>query len=171
MNRHRLERPFTCCAWRYAERDISIREKQEPEDQPDITPGSSWSNTPGLKNVRWRADLPSTGQATPIVSAGRVFVTSHEPIDRDTETGRDIVGLCFDAATGRELWRADGLKIDSPYGRILASPVATNRIVVATSGNPAGAGKGRMIAIPSDSTIHEGKTDTSFVANHGIKGG
>ena len=55
--------------------------------------------------VRWRVPLPSTGQGTPIVSGGRVFVTSHEPIKADAEFGRDILGLCVDAKSGKELWR------------------------------------------------------------------
>ena len=48
------------------------------------------------QNVLWRAPLPSTGQGAPIVSRGRVFITSHEPLLKDTETGSDIIGLCFD---------------------------------------------------------------------------
>jgi outer membrane protein assembly factor BamB len=57
------------------------------------------------RNVIWRAKLPSTGQGTAIVSRGRVFVTSHLPIRADTEYGSNILGMCFDAETGRELWR------------------------------------------------------------------
>lgn len=57
------------------------------------------------RNVIWRAKLPSTGQGTAIVSNGRVFVTSHEVITADTELGSNIVGICFDAGTGNELWR------------------------------------------------------------------
>ena len=57
------------------------------------------------RNILWRTPLPSTGQGTPIISNGRVFVTSHEPVTRDTELGTNIVGICFDAATGKELWR------------------------------------------------------------------
>jgi len=57
------------------------------------------------RNVLWRAKLPSTGQGTAIVSNGRVFLTSHELITKDTEMGSDILGMCFDAATGKELWR------------------------------------------------------------------
>ncbi len=57
------------------------------------------------QNILWRSKLPSTGQGTPVVSLGRVFVTSHEAIDRDTEFGDAILGLCFNAETGKELWR------------------------------------------------------------------
>jgi outer membrane protein assembly factor BamB len=59
------------------------------------------------ENVLWRSPLPNTGQAAVIISGGRAFVTSHEPIDRDTETGSMILGLCFDAETGKELWRRE----------------------------------------------------------------
>ena len=57
------------------------------------------------KNIRWVTPLPSTGQGGVIVVGDRVFVTSHEPVSADTELGSDIVGLCFDAKTGNELWQ------------------------------------------------------------------
>ena len=57
------------------------------------------------ENVSWKVSLPSTGQGTPIVSGGRIFVTSHERINGDSQTGSTILGLCFDARTGKELWR------------------------------------------------------------------
>ncbi len=59
------------------------------------------------QNVIWRSPLPNTGQGTPIVSNGRVFVTSHEPITQDTEMGSLILGLCIDAKSGKELWRRE----------------------------------------------------------------
>jgi outer membrane protein assembly factor BamB len=59
------------------------------------------------KNVLWRTPLPNTGQGSVIISNGRVFVASHAPTSRDTATGSLIVGQCFDAATGKELWRRD----------------------------------------------------------------
>ena len=57
---------------------------------------ASWSKT---ENVAWVSPLPGPSGATPIISNGRVFVTS---------TGKgtpDFVALCFDAKTGKELWR------------------------------------------------------------------
>ncbi|MGB0579956.1 MAG: PQQ-binding-like beta-propeller repeat protein [Limisphaerales bacterium] len=74
--------------------DFSVKGNAPPE----------FSVTHG-RNVLWRKKLPSTGQGTPIVSNGRVFVTSHEPIVADTQYGSNIVGICFDAGTGKELWR------------------------------------------------------------------
>lgn len=87
------------------------------------------------RNIRWRAPLPSTGQGTPIISNGRVFVTSHEPITADTQNGSNIVGLCFDAGTGKELWRRTipGVR-DTDLSSVFsdntaASPVADGRRV------------------------------------------
>lgn len=59
------------------------------------------------EGVLWRVPLPNTGQGSVVVSAGRIFVASHAPTKGDAETGSLIVGQCFDAATGKELWRRD----------------------------------------------------------------
>ena len=59
------------------------------------------------EGVLWRVPLPNTGQGTVVVSKGRVFVASHAPTDGDTETGSLIIGQCFDAETGKELWRRE----------------------------------------------------------------
>jgi outer membrane protein assembly factor BamB len=56
------------------------------------------------ENILWRTPMPSTGQGTPIISNGRIFVTSHERIEEDSEMGSDIVGICLDAKTGKKLW-------------------------------------------------------------------
>ena len=59
------------------------------------------------KGVVWRGPLPNTGQGSVVISNGRVFVASHAPTDGDAETGSLIIGQCFDAATGKELWRRE----------------------------------------------------------------
>lgn len=56
----------------------------------------SWSLT---DNVLWTASLPGPSAATPIISKGKVFVSS------TVKGSPDLVALCFDARTGRELWR------------------------------------------------------------------
>ena len=56
------------------------------------------------ENILWRTPMPSTGQGTPIISNGRIFVTSHERMERDSEMGTDVVGICLDAKTGNKLW-------------------------------------------------------------------
>ena len=56
------------------------------------------------ENILWRSRMPSTGQGTPIISNGRIFVTSHERMEEDREMGTTIVGICLDAKTGKKLW-------------------------------------------------------------------
>ncbi len=75
------------------------------------------------QNILWRSKLPSTGQSSAIVVGGRVFVTSHEPINQDTEMGQAIFGLCFDANSGRELWRR---KLPADRNTDLSSPFSDN---------------------------------------------
>ena len=59
------------------------------------------------QNILWTAALPNTGESTPVVAAGRVFVTCHTPMTADAQLGRDILAICFDASTGKELWRRE----------------------------------------------------------------
>lgn len=54
----------------------------------------TWSAT---ENVVWKVPVPGIGHSSPVVSAGRVFVTSCVDEDR--------VLLCFDRDTGKRLWQ------------------------------------------------------------------
>jgi outer membrane protein assembly factor BamB len=91
------------------------------------------------ENVLWRTPLPNTGQGTVIVSGGRAFVTSHAPITKDSASGALIQGLCFDAGTGKELWRRDipGTRVTDLSSlfsdNTAASPVATGTSVCFTN--------------------------------------
>ena len=51
------------------------------------------------KNVKWSAKLPGTGASTPIICKGRVFVSSTD------KAGKGLLGMCFNAVTGQEIWR------------------------------------------------------------------
>lgn len=55
-------------------------------------------------NVLWRVPLPNTGESTPVISNGRIFLTCHTPMSEDAESGCDVLGMCFDAETGKQLW-------------------------------------------------------------------
>ena len=49
----------------------------------------------------------------------------------------------FDLTNGRQNWSAGGLVIDSPYGRIIASPIgATENVVIGVTADPGGGGLG-----------------------------
>ena len=56
------------------------------------------------ENILWKTPLEGIGHASPIVVGDRVFVVS---CDTDTQ---DRLLLCFDAATGRQLWKRVVLK-------------------------------------------------------------
>jgi outer membrane protein assembly factor BamB len=51
------------------------------------------------KGVKWKADLPARGVSSPVVAAGKVYVTCSSG-SRDDQ----LHVLCFDAATGNQLW-------------------------------------------------------------------
>ncbi|MDH4241226.1 MAG: PQQ-like beta-propeller repeat protein, partial [Phycisphaerae bacterium] len=57
---------------------------------------SSWSQT---ENVVWVSGLPGPSGATAVISKGRVFVSSTK------KDGDELLALCFDAKSGKELWR------------------------------------------------------------------
>ncbi|MDG2222167.1 MAG: PQQ-binding-like beta-propeller repeat protein [Rubripirellula sp.] len=50
------------------------------------------------ENIKWKIDLPDRGAGSPIVSGGRVFLSSA------TEDGRKRSLLCFDRSDGTQLW-------------------------------------------------------------------
>ncbi|MCA9086612.1 MAG: PQQ-binding-like beta-propeller repeat protein, partial [Planctomycetaceae bacterium] len=54
-----------------------------------------WSND---RNVAWKVQLPGQSNGSPIVSAGRIFLTSAE------DDGRKRHLHCFDAASGETSW-------------------------------------------------------------------
>lgn len=60
-------------------------------------------------------------------------------------TGCDHINA-YDPATGDQLWYSPGLQIQSPYGRVIASPVADSGVVIGTSANPGGGGLGHIMA-------------------------
>ncbi len=58
--------------------------------------------------VLWRTPLPNTGEGwPPVVAGGCVFLTCHKPMSADEQPGRAIYAMCFDAASGKELWRRE----------------------------------------------------------------
>lgn len=60
-------------------------------------------------------------------------------------TGCDHINA-YDPETGDQLWYSSGLQIASPYGRVIASPVADSGVVVGVSANPGGGGLGHIMA-------------------------
>lgn len=63
------------------------------------------------RNLMWRTELPP-GYSSPVVEAGRVYLTGHD--------GDKLLTLCLDAKTGAELWRRE-----APRARTTKRPVNT----------------------------------------------
>jgi outer membrane protein assembly factor BamB len=81
------------------------------------------------ENIRWRTPLPAPGNSSPVVSRGRVFLTIA------TEKGKNRGLVCFDRATGKQLWErwvkfdgAEPTHDTNPYGS--ATPAADGERVV-----------------------------------------
>lgn len=62
----------------------------------DEAPPVTWNAT---TNVKWKAPLPRPANGSPIVSNGRVFVTSAQ-----NDEGHKRSLYCFDRADGKQLW-------------------------------------------------------------------
>ncbi|MFP6764658.1 MAG: PQQ-binding-like beta-propeller repeat protein [Planctomycetaceae bacterium] len=92
---------------------------------------------------QWKSDrrLPAADDgpdaySTPVIAGNELLISGSDHVN------------AYNLLTGQQLWVCSGLKIDSPYGRVIASPVATSSgLVIAASGNPGGGGKGRVIAV------------------------
>lgn len=56
------------------------------------------------KNVVWKQTVPGAGWSSPVVGRGQVFLTTGVP---KPEGGISLRVLCFDAATGREVWNVE----------------------------------------------------------------
>lgn len=68
---------------------------------PNTNPPTECDDATG-KNILWKAPLPHFGHSSPIVVGSRVFVTCEPGWKSDWPQL-----LCFDANTGKELWRKD----------------------------------------------------------------
>ena len=55
-------------------------------------------------NVRWKVPIPGKGWSSPIVHAGRIFLTTAVPSEEKPPQRQSLRALCLDAATGQILW-------------------------------------------------------------------
>ena len=56
------------------------------------------------KNVVWKQAVPGLGWSSPVISRGRLFLTSGV---KDGEGAPSLRALCFESATGRLLWNTE----------------------------------------------------------------
>ena len=114
-------------------------------------------------NEVWKADrkLPAEHDGADAYSSPGWIETGSGPLL--IVCGSDHVNA-YDPATGKEQWISDGLKINSPYGRVIALPVATANHLLVTSGNPPGGGTGHVLALhvnPAGSVTQVWRIDES----------
>lgn len=64
-----------------------------------IVEGAGIPATWKLEDMAWRLDLPGVGHSQPVVWGTKLFVTSA------ADEGGSRLVLCYDTATGKELWR------------------------------------------------------------------
>lgn len=67
---------------------------------------TKWSVVNG-DNIAWKLTLPETGQSTPVIAGGRVYLSTLKPVTEDSTLGKDIVAWCVDAGTGEALWKRE----------------------------------------------------------------
>jgi outer membrane protein assembly factor BamB len=91
-----------------------------------------WNGTPRVEeNIAWKVAVPGSGHASPIVSAGRVFLVSA------IEESQERVLTCLDRADGRTLWQRT----------VLSSPLEQKHSLNSfASGTPAADGERVYVA-------------------------
>jgi outer membrane protein assembly factor BamB len=68
---------------------------------------SEWSKT---KNVTWRKELPGNGWSSPVVSEGKIYLTTAIPGEEKGDFSLRVV--CLDASKGEILWNKEVFKED-----------------------------------------------------------
>lgn len=80
------------------------------------------------ENIAWKAALPGVGASSPVIVAGKIFLTASEGGAADVK--RHVI--CFEAATGKQLWDVtveselpEQDRIREEHGYASSTPVAT----------------------------------------------
>jgi len=84
-------------------------------------------------NIVWKADLPGSGQSSPVIWGDRIFLTSY------LNAGAERIVLCVDRRTGKLLWQQTAWKGPPEKSHVMngfasASCVTDGEIVVAFFG-------------------------------------
>jgi outer membrane protein assembly factor BamB len=91
------------------------------------------------KNIVWKQDIPGRGWSSPIVVAGRIYLTTAVPRSEAANADHSLRALCLDARSGKTIWDKevfleDGKKAPRPHNKNShASPtplIVGNRLYV-----------------------------------------
>jgi outer membrane protein assembly factor BamB len=61
------------------------------------------------KNVAWKQAIPGRGWSSPVIMAGRVYLTTSVPLT-DGSNDQSLRALCLDSATGQILWNKEVIR-------------------------------------------------------------
>src|SRR5437016_4270292 len=74
---------------------------------PDAKLPTEWSTT---KNVTWRKEVPGLGWSSPVVSGGRIYLTTAVAQGAGMKPDQSLRALCLDAKTGNVVWDREVFK-------------------------------------------------------------
>ncbi len=120
-----------------------------------------WSAT---DNIAWRTEIPGKGRSSPIVSGGRVFLTTG--VDED-ETRRI---LCIDRTSGKTIWNTvvhngPGGKMHRDNTMASSTPATDGEHVFAVFVDDQGM---KVVALDFSGIILWSSRPGSFFSNHGF---
>src|SRR5262249_40298877 len=69
-----------------------------------------WNTT---KNVVWKQSIPGRGWSSPVMVAGRIYLTTAVTEQADDKKVLSLQALCLDAKTGKLLWQREVFRQDS----------------------------------------------------------
>jgi outer membrane protein assembly factor BamB len=84
------------------------------------------------ENIAWKVAMPGPSAGTPIIVGNKVFVSSTDP------KAEELLALCLDRRTGKELWRrvvGTGFQLDNRSNYASPSPACDGEVVAFFYGN------------------------------------
>ena len=84
------------------------------------------------ENIAWKIVMPGPSAGTPIIVGNKVFVSSTDP------KAEELLALCLDRRTGKELWRrvvGTGFQLDNRSNYASPSPACDGEVVAFFYGN------------------------------------
>jgi outer membrane protein assembly factor BamB len=84
------------------------------------------------ENIAWKIAMPGPSAGTPIIVGNKVFVSSTDP------KAEELLALCLDRRTGKELWRrvvGPGFQLDNRSNYASPSPACDGEVVAFFYGN------------------------------------
>jgi len=100
---------------------------------------TEWNAT---KNIKWKVPVPGVGHSSPVISKGKIFLTTCMEAEPTPAKNRAL--LCFDRATGESLWQRN----------LVASPLEKkHKLNSYASGTPAVDGERIYTAVYDQPTM------------------